>query len=100
MLEYSKVVVSSSGSDLEARLAQEDELNKCFSIEERDEDVVICGKAEGEPKPLIRVKWEEGFNNAFKDLGALRTGLVNKNADWIVCLTPAWRREYIEMCFT
>ncbi|GJU33056.1 hypothetical protein Tco_1176645 [Tanacetum coccineum] len=40
MLEYSKVVVSSSGSDLEARLAQEDELNKCFSFEERDGDVV------------------------------------------------------------
>ncbi|GJS79697.1 arginine--tRNA ligase, chloroplastic/mitochondrial, partial [Tanacetum coccineum] len=100
MLEYSKVVVSSSGSDLEARQAQEDEFHKCFSFEERDGDVVICSKAEGEPKPLIRVKWEEGLDNAFKDLGALWTGLVNKNADWIVCLTPEWRREYIEMCFT
>ncbi|GJZ67567.1 hypothetical protein Tco_0630807 [Tanacetum coccineum] len=100
MLEYSKVVVSSSGSDLEARQAQEDEFHKCFSFEERDGDVVICSKAEGEPKPLILVKWEEGLDNAFKDLGALWTGLVNKNADWIVCLTPAWRREYIEMCFT
>ncbi|GJR48982.1 RNA-directed DNA polymerase, eukaryota, reverse transcriptase zinc-binding domain protein, partial [Tanacetum coccineum] len=84
MLEYSRVVVSSSGSDSdsEASKAEEVELNKCFSIEVRDGDMVICGKAEGEPKPLIRVKWKEGFNNAYKDLGALYN-IFEKTIDWM-----------------
>ncbi|GJU81352.1 arginine--tRNA ligase, chloroplastic/mitochondrial [Tanacetum coccineum] len=40
------------------------------------------------------------FDNSYKHLQTLRYALEELKANWIVYVTPKWRQEYIEMCFT
>lgn len=76
-----------------------EELNN-FQILKIDGDVLIFPNAEGEEKPLIRVKGDGCSGDPLEDLKYLWHGLKKERADWIVCLTRVQQQEYIKMCFT
>ncbi|GJU24679.1 arginine--tRNA ligase, chloroplastic/mitochondrial [Tanacetum coccineum] len=73
-----------------------DILKKWFSIEEISGGDLVIG-VEDKP-PFILAK--KDLNHLYNDLEALRYGLEEESADWIVYVTPVRQQEYIEMCFT
>nr|GEU45628.1 arginine--tRNA ligase, chloroplastic/mitochondrial [Tanacetum cinerariifolium] len=84
ILKYSKVDVTIGHPAILSTRSEKERvqkvLNRWFSTEDRQD------------------RTQRDSDNAYKDLLALWYGL--QRADWIVYVTPVWKQEYIEMCFT
>ncbi|GKD79056.1 arginine--tRNA ligase, chloroplastic/mitochondrial, partial [Tanacetum coccineum] len=106
MLEYVKsAATTSSGNGMSLPPG---ELDEHFRTVEKDEEMLIYVKDEGNTKPIIHgksrgksLKERDGcFGYPLEDLGALWHGLVSEKADWIVCVTPTQQQDYVENCFS
>ncbi|GJU28597.1 arginine--tRNA ligase, chloroplastic/mitochondrial [Tanacetum coccineum] len=81
MLQYLQVhVLNSAIFAVNLAASHMDLARNIIKIEERDGEVVIYNKAEGELKLLVKTKSDRGLGNTFKDLRALWYGVEKLKA--------------------